>query len=214
MTHCPECLTTIIQQSSNHIYFPWNYRKHLKINVYSWKMILCGFRPIGAMSLWGFRPMMSWVVQASVTFASREPWKVSPGVGYTVTMKKISNWYDMILMYGVWCLRYDSSYTWFMFSLYIIYQNIYIIMVHMINDVDYTHTFDSLNRHWLPDPVDQSCASRTDFKESCGNFQAAIPTIPNNMCSFLGLHMHGPNEATHRPYVLVLRHAASRAHTG
>lgn len=82
------------------------------------------------------------------------------------------------------------------------------------NDVDYTHTFDSLHRHWLPNPVDQSCASRTDFKESCGNFQAAIPTIPNNMCSFLGLHMHGPKEATHRLSVLVLRHAASRAHTG
>ena len=163
-------------------------------------LVLCHFE--------GFGPW--WVgTQASVTFASREPWKVSPGVGKIPSLwKKISNWYWCI---GVRCLRHDSSYTWYMFSLYITYQNIY---YNGTNDVDYTHTFDSLHRHWLPDPVDQSCASRTDFKTSCGNFQAAIPTIPNNMCSFLGLHMHGPNEATHRPSVLVLRHAASRAHTG
>lgn len=211
MTHCPECLTTIIQSHLLSLKLPVAPKNPCIVGR-CWKMIL-SFR---VSAYWCYVSLRvsahdELSVQASMTFASREPWKVSPGLFYTVTMEKISNWYDMILMYGVWCLRYGSSFTWYMFSLYIIYQNIYYTGT---NDVYYSHTFDSLNRHWLPDPVDQSCASRTDFKECCGNFQAAIPSIPNNMCSFLGLHMHGPKEATRRPSVLVLRHAASRAHTG
>ncbi len=130
-------------------------------------------------SLIALRTSLWHIVQASV-FASLEQWKVSPGLWCHY---EISNWYD------VWCMMheiYALSYTWYMFSSYILY--IFIISVLIQIDVRYTQISDSVNQHHIGFPTQWiSPASRGDFKNG-GNFRPPYPPYPTKcVCAAFGV---------------------------